>query len=280
MNDDAAMLGPAAPPDFQEAPVLPCLHIGAARAMYVGPGLQLAPHRNTAVTLALALQAPFTWRRWARGCWSGWQPAQAALIPSGTLHHLSSAGAMAFLYLDPHTDGLPALQPETLEAGRRHLLRASPGWGLDAAFAALGMPPRAPRDARLAAVIQALAARPQDFARLQDAARLACLSPSRLRARFQAELGIPFRRYRLWRRMAVVMRALAAGDTLTAAALEAGFADSAHLSTSFRQMFGLAPRALMATGLRIHIAPDAGGPVLDATAPRATAGPSAASRRR
>ena len=48
-----------------------------------------------------------------------------------------------------------------------------------------------------------------------------------------------------WRRMACVARDLAEGLTLTEAAHTAGFASSAHLSTAFSTMFGLAPSALL-----------------------------------
>jgi AraC-like DNA-binding protein len=96
--------------------------------------------------------------------------------------------------------------------------------------------------------------RPDAFGRAHDAAALACLSPSRFRARFDAELGLPFRRYRLWRRMAAVMRAVAAGATLTDAAHCAGFSSSAHLSTTFKRMFGLTASDLLASGVTIHMA--------------------------
>jgi AraC-like DNA-binding protein len=45
--------------------------------------------------------------------------------------------------------------------------------------------------------------------------------------------------------MACVARDLAEGRTLTEAAHAAGFASSAHLSTAFSTMFGLAPSALL-----------------------------------
>lgn len=96
----------------------------------------------------------------------------------------------------------------------------------------------------------------QPLSRLQDAAALACLSPSRFRARFGAELGLPFRRYRLWRRMAAVMRTVASGGTLTTAAHAAGFASSAHLSSTFKRMFGLTASDLLALGVAIDLSND------------------------
>ena len=40
------------------------------------------------------------------------------------------------------------------------------------------------------------------------------------------------------------MTIIAGGSPLTRAAHEAGFSDSAHLSRTFRRMFGVAPTAL------------------------------------
>lgn len=64
-------------------------------------------------------------------------------------------------------------------------------------------------------------------------------------------LGLPFRRYRLWRRMALVVRSIAQGRDLTAAALEAGFSSSAHLSSSFKRMFRLSASEVIALGVAI-----------------------------
>lgn len=126
-------------------------------------------------------------------------------------------------------------------------------WDADAWCAAFGVGRREGPDPRVAAVVRRIDGRPHDFERIADAARLAGLSPSRFQALFRAGVGMPFRRYRLWRRMAAVMRALAAGESLTGAALEAGFAGSAHLSATFKAMFGLTPSALVALGAEIDL---------------------------
>jgi len=117
--------------------------------------------------------------------------------------------------------------------------------------APLGVPRRAPVDPRIAGAVRLLEARPQDYPRIQDLAVRAGLSASRLQALLTPAVGMPFRRYRLWRRMAVVMRTLAAGGTLTDAAHEAGFAGSSHLSATFRAMFGLMPSRRLELGVEI-----------------------------
>ena len=243
---------------FQNPPVFPRICVGPARALYVGPGLRLDPHFNLATTIAVSLDADFELRTFVAGHgWSAWAPGPVALIPSQTLHHLRSTGPMAFLYLDPLGDGRAAPGAAMLALGRERLRSEAHPIGLRAAFDAFGLPPRRPRDARIARVVREIERRPHDFDSAGEAAGLACLSPSRFRARFGAEVGLPFTRYRLWRRMAVVMRTVAAGRSLTDAAHAAGFASSAHLSTTFRRMFGLSARDLLSTGVTIDLSEDA-----------------------
>jgi AraC-like DNA-binding protein len=242
---------------FQESPVLPRIWAGPARALYVGPGLDLSPHLNVATTIAVSLRQPFELRTWAKSAgWSPWRSEVISVIPSETLHHLKSLGPMAFLYLDPLTDRRHPLSNAVLMRGRERLRLAAPQIGLDEAFAVFGLRPHGPQDVRIARVVREIERSPNAFGRLQDAAALACLSPSRFRARFDAEVGLPFRRYRLWRRMAAVMRTIAAGGSLTEAAHAAGFSSSAHLSSTFRRMFGLRASDLLALGVAIDVSED------------------------
>ncbi len=73
------------------------------------------------------------------------------------------------------------------------------------------------------------------------------LSPSRFSQRFTREVGLPLRSYRRWARMLHAVEALAEGASLTVAAHDAGFTDSAHLTHTFRDYFGLAPTDLLAS---------------------------------
>ncbi len=240
---------------FQETPVLPRICVGPARAMYIGPGLALEPHLNVATTVAVSLKDDFSFRtRSRKKGWSDWQKSTVTIIPSETLHHLMSIGPMAFLYLDPLGDGRVPISLENLEAGRLRLIEQCASIGIQAAFEGFGLLERKPVDARIARVVREIDRQPHAFQSMQNAAEMACLSPSRFRARFSKEVGLPFRRYRLWRRMACVMRAISAGHNLTDAALQAGFASSAHLSSAFKQMFGLSASNVLAMGVSIDIA--------------------------
>ncbi len=99
-------------------------------------------------------------------------------------------------------------------------------------------------DPRIARVLAALKER---FRETPPAAELAAsvgLSESRLTHLFTEEVGIPIRRYVLWLRLRHVVWVYMLTQSLTEAAHEAGFTDSAHLSRSFRSLFGIRPSAV------------------------------------
>ena len=79
---------------------------------------------------------------------------------------------------------------------------------------------------------------------LGDAARVIGLSPGRARHLFVQQTGLPFKTYLLWLRLVRAVEIFAVGESLTEAAHGAGFADQAHLSRTFRRMFGIAAASL------------------------------------
>ena len=83
---------------------------------------------------------------------------------------------------------------------------------------------------------------------LEEVAAEACLSPSRFRHLFVEQTGMALRPYILWRRFLHVWELLMAGESLSAAAHAAGFADAAHLTRTSRRMFGFPPSALQMHG--------------------------------
>jgi len=65
------------------------------------------------------------------------------------------------------------------------------------------------------------------------------LSEGRFGHLFREEIGVPMRRYLLWSRLMDALEHIVQGERFTFAAHEAGFSDAAHLSRTFRQMFGI-----------------------------------------
>jgi AraC-like DNA-binding protein len=83
-------------------------------------------------------------------------------------------------------------------------------------------------------------------------APLVGVSPSMLGRQFTDHVGVPWRQWVLARRLQAAARVVANGATLTTAAHAAGFSDSAHLTRTFRRMFGIAPSEV-AAGARWHV---------------------------
>ena len=104
-----------------------------------------------------------------------------------------------------------------------------------------------PPDARVRQILDWAATQLDRPVSLVDAARRVALSKDRLRHLFVEQTGLPLRSYLLWLRMTRAIEAFAAGSSLTEAAHQAGFADSAHFSRTFRRMFGTNAAALQVT---------------------------------
>lgn len=112
----------------------------------------------------------------------------------------------------------------------------------------VGQDPRlAVRDPRIQKVIAWVSARLSEDLNLDEVATFVRLSPGRTRHLFVEETGLPFRTFLLWLRLTRALELFAGGASLTDAAHDAGFADSAHLSRTFRRMFGIAAASLRLT---------------------------------
>ena len=229
--------------------------LDAGTILFVGPGGAADRHAHHAVQLVWALDGDFTVTLEA--------PARrrAALIPADVPHAFDATGRrVAILFVEPHgargaaldrrarselavevVQDLAALPFPSLELTVEDTAR----W-CDSAMAALGadeqLSPLSVVSRRAVAYVEAaIDGKPQ----LAEAAHCAGVSPTRLTHVFSREVGIPFRRFVLWTRIKRAVAATQAGDDLTQAAVAAGFSDSAHLSRTFRAMFGLSPSLVL-----------------------------------
>lgn len=96
-------------------------------------------------------------------------------------------------------------------------------------------------DARIAHSIQYIRENLDSELDIQGVASQVFLSESRFSHLFKHQIGIPFKRYVLWRRLDQAIHLICKGATITEAALESGFSDTAHLTRTFQDMFGLRP---------------------------------------
>jgi AraC-like DNA-binding protein len=164
--------------------------------------------------------------------------APCLLIEPNVPHRLVPC-AMAELYFIEPT--LHARLPDLTAAisARSHRLVSSPS-GLAFWEGWLAKDEPAPRDRRLIDAMWLLDGQLEAGpVRLAALAGAAGLSPDRFRHLFVEQLGIPLRRYILWRRLRLAAQSLAAGDNVTAAAHGGGFSDAAHLARTIKHMFGI-----------------------------------------
>jgi AraC-like DNA-binding protein len=94
-------------------------------------------------------------------------------------------------------------------------------------------------------LVQALNALVDHHVSLPSLAAKVGLSPQRLRALAQSQLGMPLARWRVWTRLRRAAEALQNGQSLADAAITAGFADQAHLTRQMREMMGVTPAAVL-----------------------------------
>ncbi len=71
------------------------------------------------------------------------------------------------------------------------------------------------------------------------------ISVPRLVQLFKQQTGVPIRRFRLWHRLFTTAVKMGQGNSLTHAAIAAGFTDSAHFSNTFRSMLGMKPSVIL-----------------------------------
>jgi AraC-like DNA-binding protein len=108
-----------------------------------------------------------------------------------------------------------------------------------------GLAPTRRLDSRVTTVLGAIRASDDLRVSLDKAADMACLSPTRFAHLFKDQVGLPFSRYMLWRKLTRAMVVIGSEETIAAAAHAADFADAAHLTRTFYQMVGMAPSVLM-----------------------------------
>jgi transcriptional regulator GlxA family with amidase domain len=101
-----------------------------------------------------------------------------------------------------------------------------------------------PMDSRIARAVRRIRADPSRPRSMSERAASVSLSPRRFRDLFSQQIGMSCRQYVLWMRLFAAIDASARGASLTEAAFAAGFADAAHLTRTFRRMFGITPSSI------------------------------------
>lgn len=241
------------------------VHLWHGGSLWIGRGHGRSDwHAHHALQIAVAIDGVCMFRDQADGAWSEFR---GAIVRSHRPHQFEVEGAtMAQLFIEPETVEGRLLSERFVadisplpDAPRRAMARLlgdalhrrAPADQMIAAARAATLlladaaAPATPGDGRIDRAIAHIRSRIGAPIKLGEAAAAAGLSPGRFRHLFVAQTGTSFRAYLLWTRLNVAIQFAMAGRSWTEAAHAAGFADSAHLTRTFRRMFGMNPAALV-----------------------------------
>jgi AraC-like DNA-binding protein len=98
----------------------------------------------------------------------------------------------------------------------------------------------------MAAIVRTIQSDPMLRMSQNELARRLRMERTQAMRRFKAATGMTFRAFKLWSGLQHAARQIEVGVLVRTAAMDAGFADTAHLSRSFRAFFGLSPSAAIA----------------------------------
>lgn len=224
------------------------------------------PHAHHALQVVLSLEDAFRLREPGEE----WSWFRGAIVRADAPHSFDGSGYLgAMLFVDPEsqmgrwltgslTAPITEIPEERLEASLPTLRRlhedppdAPSITGLVVSMVrslCVGPPPLRRIDSRILRALERIHRADATRLSIDEVARSVFLSPSRFAHLFRDEVGLPFRRYLLWRKLTRSLLVAGRGNTLTAAAHAGGFADSAHLTRTCYQMFGIAPSILLGGG--------------------------------
>lgn len=237
------------------------LYLYDGRIVYACPGMETEPHRHVAAEILIATgETSFILRHDGRE-----QEYRAAMISPNTEHELlaQTTELMVFM-IDPDSQVFQFFADDSRNAGVRALdrddflplfdrFRAARAGKLNCSetyqlandlllsLANFELPPRQ-WDERIPRVLEII----KNTADLSEVSVYSLadaigVSDNRLMHLFKAHMGLPLRRYLLWLRVRRVAMMIKDGVNITEAAHAAGFSDAAHLSRTFKEMFGVPP---------------------------------------
>jgi AraC-like DNA-binding protein len=222
-----------------------------------GPGFKSAAHRHHCVQLVMTLQGALRVRGKLAEEWRG---CHGVLVRPDAVHEIDARDTTVLIgFVDAESE-LGAALCERIE-GNIMLIDADQ---LACWRAALGPTPseagverwvrKELLPTRRAVKIHASVDRVLKYLRenlavaddfsLDSLAAISGLSPSRFMHVFTESVGVPVRPYILWLRLQRASCELMAGASVTVGAQNAGFADGAHLTRTFRRMLGTTPSEL------------------------------------
>lgn len=209
----------------------------------------LAPHLNPVTCVLAGLDRPLT------VCAPSMRiEGDIVLIRPGIEHWVEINGRAKVLYFDglafPFAAALATRVPREIEALTIDGLDADAGAHAELR-ARLARGQRRCPDV-VAQTISAIASDPMKRMDQTELAHRLGLGRTQAMRMFKAATGMTFRAFKRWTALRAATQQIAEGQLVRTAAMDAGFADTAHLTRTFRTTFGTTPT--LATADRRHAA--------------------------
>ncbi|PJZ45915.1 helix-turn-helix transcriptional regulator [Leptospira brenneri] len=186
--------------------------------------------------------------------------SRGIIIPPNYYHKLDgSHSEMLIIQLDPKSDEYKRIEmdetPKTIEKEIRSKIKAlaEPLFGetltcesarsiYNQILSLLGSKTISKKyDERIEMAIKKIKKEIPSPVTLTELSEISGISTDRFMHLFKENMGIPLRQYLLWQRLHIAAKLLQSGENLTTASHAAGFSDQAHLSRTFKKMFGVKP---------------------------------------
>jgi AraC-like DNA-binding protein len=200
----------------------------------------LVAHRNPVTCLLCGLDRPLLVRAEGKRV-----EGDMLLIRPDVEHSVDIHGRAKVLYFDglafPLASQVASVVPRSLAALSVDALDGSAEAALELRFSLAGRGDACP--AKIARIIEKIASNPMQRVSQADLARETGLERTRALRAFKAATGMTFRRYKSWTGLQYAAKQIATGALVRTAAMDAGFSDTAHLTRTFRQFFGITPTA-------------------------------------
>lgn len=223
----------------------------------------IPPHSHHALQIVVAIEGEMA----VKGGRGDWHTGRGIIVRHDVEHSYDGKGRLgAMIFVDPESSEGVWLQTALVDditvvpEARASVCASALRTFVEKPFEAMemgdlirycvlslcaGAPPSRSLDERVTKVLTAIQASDDLRLSIDDAAAMAFLSPSRFAHLFKQQVGLPFRRYMLWRKLTRAMMAIGTERTIAAAAHASDFADAAHLTRTFYQMFGIPPSVMM-----------------------------------
>jgi AraC-like DNA-binding protein len=209
-----------------------------ANSLFSFVASSLAPHRNLVTCILAGLDRPLAVCTPAERI-----EGDLLLIRPGVEHWVEINGRAKVLYFDglefPQTAAVAARVPREVTALTIDALESSTGAQEELRARLSRARERCP--AALARTINAIVRAPMTRMDQGELAERLRLERTQAMRAFKAVTGMTFREFKRWTALCAATRQIAEGQLVRTAAMDAGFADTAHLTRTFRTAFGTTP---------------------------------------